>query len=491
MAVLGEAGKGCARGLVAAIAACSGLGLAACAPDLGTKPSIMPTAELAAQKSLAAPERAWPEQTWWQVYKDAQLDALIARALRDSPDLDIAAARIRRADALVGETTGGLFPTLTGSGSYRVTRQSLTQGFPQQFQSFLPRRWRPQVRAGVDLDWQLDFFGEKREDRLAAIAASDAARAQAASARLQLSTSVAAAYADLAGLMARRAIALENRRLRGETFDLVKLRVEQGLENQGASSRSEAEQGLADLTLAGFDRDITLARHRIAALLGAGPDETLELTPTPDLALPTFGAPADLAANLLGRRPDLTAARLNVEAAARRINVARAGYYPNIRLSGSIGYLAQPPSQLDTLRSQTGSFGPAISLPIFNRSELNADYRRSHADYEEAVGRYDSALIQALRETAGVIAEIKALDTQLRFARQAEAAGRKAYDLAFLRYRGGLSTFIDVLTAEDTLVDLRREVSELTTQAFGLDVALVRALGGGYVAATNKDEIDG
>ena len=174
----------------------------------------------------------------------------------------------------------------------------------------------------------------------------------------------------------------------------------EGLENAGAVERARSALATSQGELAALDEALVLARNRIAVLLGAGPDRGLTITRPAPIAREDFGLPANLPAELIGRRPDIIAARLRSEAAASRIKEARAAFYPNINLAGLIGLQALGLDNVFKSGSEFGTVGPAISLPIFDGGSLRGRYRASEADYREAVAQYYCALIQALREIA-------------------------------------------------------------------------------------------
>ena len=184
------------------------LGLAACAPDLGPLPVEKPPETYAAQKSFTAPQSNWPDADWWTVYGDDQLNALVAEGLANAPDLKRAEARLREADATAQQSGASLLPKLTANGSASETRASLNQGFPAQFQSFLPHGFHDQGRVTGDLSYDLDPFGKNRAAFAAATSEADAVRVDLASARLSLSSAIASAYANLVQLTADRAAAL-------------------------------------------------------------------------------------------------------------------------------------------------------------------------------------------------------------------------------------------------------------------------------------------
>jgi NodT family efflux transporter outer membrane factor (OMF) lipoprotein len=200
-------------------------------------------------------------------------------------------------------------------------------------------------------------------------------------------------------------------------------------------------------------------------------------------SIKAFGLPAELQAELLGRRPDIVAARWRAEAAAKRIGAAHAEFYPNINLAAYIGQQALFANLLFRTGSQIGSVGPAITLPIFEGGRLRAQYRGARADYDDAVASYDETLVQALRELADTAASERALGVRLQESRTALAAYEEAYKLIRMRYEGGLANYQSVLLAEDAVLQARVIVADLDARAFTLDVQLVQALGGGYVAS--------
>lgn len=455
------------------------LSVSACAtlPQLGAAPQPKAAASYVAAQSFAAPAADWPSDAWWRAYGDPQLNALIGEALDGAPDLAAAQARSRRADALAQRAGGALRPQVSGEGSVGAAKQSYNNGVPKQI---VPQGWNDVGRAGASLSWDLDLFGRNRALLAAATSEAEAARADAAAARLMLSTAVATAYADLAQLYADRDAAEDALRVRVESETLIGQRFAQGLEMRGALERAHAGRASAEAELAALDEAIGLTRNGIAALLGQGPDRGLAIRRPAPGAIREFGLPENLRADLMGRRPDVVAARLTAEAAGRRIRAARAGFYPNVNLTAFLGMQSLGLDMLAKSGSTVGAVGPAVTLPIFSGGKLEGAYRGARAEYDTAVAAYDQTLTQALREVADAAVSRRALDGRLAKSREAVVASETAYDLARQRYAQGLGTYLDVLTAEDALVANRRAVAALEARAFALDIALIRALGGGY-----------
>jgi len=457
--------------------------LAACAPDLGPAPVIKAADGYATQRSLGAPATAaWPAADWWTAYNDPQLTSLIEEALKGSPDLKVAGARLRQALARSEQAGATLLPTVGAKGSIQSTAVQLNvPGIPSSVGDFLPKDWQPFTQIGLSLDYQVDFFGKNHAAVAAASSQARAAQFEMAAARLQISTGVAAAYADLVRLTADRDAAVEAVRVRGDSLTLVSNRLKNGLENQGQLAQSSAESNISLGDVASLDERIDQARHQLAALVGAGPDRGLDITPNAATVGQPYGLPSNLAADLIGRRPDVAAARLRVEAAADRIKMARADFYPNVSLTGSFMDLSLTPDQIANHNILLAQVGPAVSLPLFQGGRLKGAYRGARGEYDEAVATYDKTVVQALHDVADAVSTQKSLGVQLDYARKASTDSEKAYSLATMRYKGGLSPYVVVLTAESTMVVQRRVVADLQAQTLAANVALVRALGGGFI----------
>ncbi len=461
--------------------------LSACASLPGAKPATQakPVSAYATTRIFDThgdpnPGADWPADGWWRAYNDPQLDALVDEALSGSPTLAQARARVAKAQASLGEARASLFPTLSGEASAVENKQSYNYGIPPLF---VPHGYNDYGKTALDFNYEFDFWGKNRAAVAASVSEAKAAEADAAQARLTLSTAVAAAYADLARLYAERDVAVRSVQSRQETLELVARRVADGLDTRAESKQAEAGPPAARADLAAIDEQITETRNQIAALLGAGPDRGLALNRPAAPALKAFGLPPRLAAGLIGRRPDVTAARWRAEAASKRIGVAQAEFYPDINLAADIGFQALGLRNLFRSGSDIGQVGPALTLPIFEGGRLRANLHGARADYDEAVASYDGTVVQALNDVADAAAGERALSTRLKESRDALAAYEEAYSVARLRYEGGLANFQTVLLAEDSVLAARRTVVDLEARAFTLDIQLIKALGGGYAPA--------
>ncbi len=458
--------------------------LAGCAsvPDLGPKPALRTAGAVAAESSLAGAGDAatWPGQGWWIGYGDAQLTQLIEEGLQGSPDAAAAAARFRRAQGLAQAAGAPLLPSLDATGNVALNKQSYNNGIPAQF---IPKGWQDTGRAALDLSYDPDLWGGNRASFAAATSEAEAARIEQSQAGLMLTTAIAAAYADLARLHADRDVLAAAVEVRTGSQKLVADRVRNGLDTRAEIKQADAAVPLARADLSAADEAIALTRNQIAALIGAGPDRGLAIIRPMLSALRQPGLPAQVTTELIARRPDIAAARARAEAAASRIKAARADFYPAVRLSALVGVQSLGLDNLVKSGSTIGNVGPAISLPIFRGGALAGQYRGARASYDEAVANYDRTVLTAYREVADAVTSQRSTAERLAQSREALADSEEAYAIARKRYEGGLSTYLSVLTSEEKLLQARRAVAALDARMFMLDIALVRALGGGFADA--------
>ena len=421
---------------------------------------------------------SWPDNKWWLRYHDQQLNQLMDEALQDSPSLQAAEARLRNM-AGVAEQIGAIRSIQVGaSASASETKVSYA------YQAYMPpHNWNDYGSVTANFSYDFDFWGKNKASVAAATSDFAAAEAETAAARLMISTSLAQAYAELARLHLNKETAQTAVAIRTKTVELMTNRFNNGLETQGAVKQMQALQANAEAELLAVDESIQLQKNAIAALLGKGPDRGLSIQRPSVQLSDSFGLPENIGINILGHRPDVTAARWRAESAAKRIHVAKAQYYPDVSISGFIGYQAFGLNNLTRTGNDAGSIGPAIYLPLFTGGRLSGQLTSAEATYEEAVANYNSTVTQALHDVADVMTSSKALKARLEKAEEAYQDAKAAYQIADNRYRGGLATYLDVLTAEDAMLNTQRALVNLQSRSFSLDVSLIHALGGGFDAS--------
>lgn len=423
---------------------------------------------------------AWPSDTWWKAFDDPRLDALIDEALSGDGvgPLRQAEARLRGAQAFVRGAQARESASVELNAASRRERYTENYIYPPP----LGGSTYTLNNARLDFAYDLDFWGRNRSSIAAGRSQEQASRADAQAARLAVTTSIARAWFQLQRLGALRDVTLAAIRQRDEVLALARQRFDAGLDTNAELRQAEALLPAARVDLVQIDESIGLVRNQIAVLLGKGPDRGREIGVPHGTGTTVVALPASLPAELLGRRPDLVAARWRVEAARSQIDVAKAQFYPNINLVASAGFLAFGASRFVSAGSRDLSAGAAFTLPIFEGGALRANLAGRDADYDVAVEQYNAVLVDAVRDVADQIVSIESVRGQLDDQALARVKTEQAYDVAVIRYKAGLTTYLTVLNAQTAVLQQQRADAELHARILDLDVALTRALGGGYQA---------
>jgi NodT family efflux transporter outer membrane factor (OMF) lipoprotein len=460
-----------AGALAAALAGCAstrGLETSAEARDAG---SYSLTRSLAGAPLSQA---AFPQQDWWTALGDPQLDALIGEALKGSPSLAAADARLRKAQAQAGLADAGRKPTLGVSAQYAVAE--LPKGLAGDD---LGGHLLHNAVGYLSFDWPLDVWGGKRAEYEAALDQAHATQVEAQAARLSLAANVARGYIALAQAFDAQEVAQREQARSERLLELSKQRVAAGLDNDLSLRNAEAAVASARAQVESAQQQIDALRNALAALVGRDPDRGLDIAKPALLDAPAPALPGVLPSELLGHRPDVVAARWRVEAAGQSVKSAKAKFKPSINLSALAGLVATNFSDLFESDSASGFGGPAISLPIFDGGQLRSNLASHNADYDLAVASYDQTVLDALHQVADAVQSIRSLDAQNGSLQQAHAAAEAALKLADTRYRAGLGTQLDVLNAQRPLLQLEQQLAALRAQRYSAVVDLDRALGGG------------
>ena len=446
--------------------------------DWKPAPKLAPQA-LTADRALAGTQldpTAWPQDGWWHGYGDPQLDALVAQALAGSPSLEIAEARLRAAQGQALAAHAALLPAVAADASVIRQRYPLDALYPAP----LGGSYWNQGQAQLDLSHDLDFWGHNRALAEAARSGVAAADANRAAAQLALSVAVAEAYIQLDLQYALLDVTNENLRQQQTILELTQQRVSAGLENSARVKQSEGQLALIRAAVAYVQANIDLARHQLADLVGAGPDRGLAITRPKLVAPSSIILPSVLPADLLGRRPDVAAARAQVEAALHGVKAAEADFYPNVNLTAFAGFQNVYLSQLFDSPARVFGGGPALSLPVFNRDAIKGALYVQQAQVDESVGEYNQTLLDAVREVADVVTNWQALERETLEQQTALEDAQRSYDLTTDRYRAGLDNYLTVLSSENQVLTAEGLRAELEARRLTYSVDLVRALGGGY-----------
>jgi NodT family efflux transporter outer membrane factor (OMF) lipoprotein len=444
-----------------------------------TAPPSPPLAQ-AAELGAGATPTPWPEARWWSRYGDSALDRLIEQALASQPALHVVQARIRVADAAVHTADAARKPQ--GALGAEATYQRFNENgiYPPPLAG--STRWTADVTASVN--WELDLFGRQRAALDSAIGQWRATQADAQAASVLLAANVAGTYFNLARLVEARAVSIEALQQREQVVSLVRQRITAGLDTQVDLKQAEGLVAQSKVDIESLGESIGRTRHALAELVGGGPQALDALAPALQ-PIASYPVPDSLPADLLGRRADLVAQRWRVEAATRDSAVARAQFYPNVNLTAFVGLSSLGLNRLFDSGSLIYGAGPALHLPIFDAGRLQANLDARRADVDASIEAYNGALLRALREVADELTGLRSIERQQVAQRDATAAANAAYDLAVQRYRAGLGNFLVVLAAQTTVLTQRLADTDLKARHLTSEVALVRALGGGFDAGSD------
>jgi len=463
--------------LTAGTAAIAVLASAVLLMGCATPTAAPPGPALTEARDLGAASTAtpWPDARWWNRYGDATLDRLVEQALASQPALHVVQARIRVADAAVRSAGAARLPQ--GALSATATGQRFSENyiFPPPLAG--STGWTADVQAGVN--WELDLFGRQRAALDSAIGQWRATQADAQAARVLLAANVAGSYFNLARLVEARAVSVEALQQREQVVTLVRQRITAGLDTQVDLKQAEGLVAQSKVEIESLGEAIGRTRHALAELVGGGPQVLDALTPALQ-PIASAAVPDSLPADLLGRRADLVAQRWRVEAATRDTEVARTLFYPNVNLTAFIGLQSLGLNRLFDAGSLVYGAGPALHLPLFEAGRLQANLDARRADVDASIEAYNGALQRALREVADELTSLRSIERQQMAQRDATAAANAAYELAVQRYRAGLGNFLVVLAAQTNVLTQRLADTDLKARHLTSEVALVRALGGGF-----------
>lgn len=429
----------------------------------------------AAKLGLTGQDAAWPATQWWERYGDPQLDALMVEALANSPSMSAAQARLAKANAAVSTARAPLLPRV--DANYALTREHLSKDYI--YPAPLGGSVVSDNRLALDFSYELDFWGKNRSRLQSAVSQQEAAAADAQAARNLLASATVRAYLNLQNAFAQRDVLNRVLAQRAEVLSLTQGRYSAGLDTQVEVKQAESSLAAGKVELTQTETTLAQLRNQVAALAGAGPQRGQALAPVA-LSAPAGGVPASVPLDLLGHRPDVTAARWRAEAARHAIDSAKAEFYPNVNLVAFAGFQAMGTGNLLGADARMAGFGPAITLPIFHGGELNANLAGRRADADLAVSDYNQTVLDAVHQVADALDGLRLLDQEKAQQRQAREAIDAAYDLAVKRYKAGMGNYITVLVAQTGVLTQARLDTDLRIRAYQLDANLATALGGGY-----------
>jgi len=434
------------------------------------------TRTVTAQPPIRLTAQSVGDLAWLDLLRDSTLTRLVGVALRQNRDLAAARARIQVYRAQAGIALSPLFPGVTLNGSESKNQVAFGSAGVLEY---------PAYRATADLAWELDLWGRTRRGMEAAGADLAAQRAAERGTVLSLVGDVATGYLQLLELDQEHAVAAQTLASRQATLELARERYGRGLISELDVRQFEAQVAVPAARLAQVEQARTRGEHALNVLLGEGP-ASIPRGGSLATAARSIAVPDSVPAALLSRRPDVAAAERAYAAATARIGVAEASRLPTFSIVGSYGTQALNPGGMFTDPFKVYQILGGVSLPIFTGGRLEAAARAAHAAAEQARGHYEQTVLVALAEAGDALSGVRAA-RDVAAAQQTQAmALRRALELAELRYRTGISNYLEVLDAERSLFDAELAASQAELQQLTAAIQLYKALGGGWPGPSAK-----
>ena len=432
---------------------------------------------------VAAPKDSLPKEAWWEIFNDAELNDYQQQLLKANQSLEAARDNLDQARALAQVASAGYFPTLSTDPSVSRNRYSANR-------PLAPPPPVPVTQSTYQipflLNYEPDLFGRVRRNLEASNAALQSTAADLYNARLVLTAELAADYFSLRELDAEMQVVQESVDIQKKGLQLVESRHTGGV----ASGLDLAQQQtLLDSTVTQFylvQQQRAQFEHAIAVLTG-NPASTFNVLVRPLKAEPPpvpLGVPSDL----LERRPDVASAERQMAYENALVGVATAAFYPQLTISGGGGFQSTTLSNLITAPNAIWSLGADVLQPIFQGGRNRANLEASKSAYEATVANYRQAVLIAFQQVEDGLSGLNALSQASASQSKAVADAQRALQLANNRYTGGVTSYLDVITAQAALLSNQRLETQIRGQQLVTSVYLVKALGGGWAASQIQNE---
>jgi multidrug efflux system outer membrane protein len=417
--------------------------------------------------TVAAPADAQPRGTWWKAFGDPVLDDLIARAEARNDRIQIAAARLAQAKALLRSADAERMPQVgVGAGAVRGTDPS-TGTRPSTLLS-----------AGANLSYEIDVFGRLARASDAAALDAQARDALLHSAHLLVQADVAQTYFALRALDAENAILRDTVAAYRDTLRLTERRYQAGDVSELDVARVRSEAASTESDALAVQRQRSLLEHALAVLVGEAASSFTMPGGEWSTALPVV--PAGVPGSVLARRPDVAAAQRQLQAAQARVGVAQAAWFPSVQLTAAGGYASPELSDLFKWSARAWSVGALLSLPVFDGGRRDAGVQSARAEMDAALASYREQVLVAFKDVEDELSSLRLLGEQAQAQGTAVDSASRATALSASRYRNGMISQLDLLDAQRSELRNRRQAVQVRAAQYQATVGLIRALGGGW-----------
>ena len=422
---------------------------------------------------------------WWQLYRDPELDGLIAVAQESNQNIRVAVARVDEARALARVAGSYLVPTIGANPSFSHARYSANRVSTTTGKKVTAGATVNDWLIPIDLSYEIDVWGRVRRSFESARATAAATADDVGVVRLTVETDVARFYYTLRALDAQAQILTDTVTAYAEQVRLLSAQLRAGLVSAIVVHQAQAQLQATQAQLRDVQRARADQEHALAILCGRpAPSFAVAAKPLHESAPPAV--PPGLPAQLLTRRPDVAEAEQNVRAANALIGVATAEFYPRFTLTSAAGFESADVSTLFEWQSRVASILPSISIPIFQGGRLRANLAASRARYEQTVATYVNQVLIAYGDVEDALTDLHALSDEVARLRDAVGASQEYLRLAQVQYRQGLVDYLLVIDAERTLLANRLSLAQAVNLQMGSSIHVVKALGGGWSPAEDR-----
>jgi multidrug efflux system outer membrane protein len=413
---------------------------------------------------------------WFELFKDSQLQELVRIALVQNYDLRSAVARVDAARANLGITRADQFPNIAASGEITTLRNSTSGAFP------LPQSVQSRTFGGVALNllsFEVDIWGRLRRATEAARADLLASEENRKAVITTLVSDVASTYFNLIELDSELEIARRTLTSREGSLELIRVRRQGGVATLLELRQGEQLVYTAEQAIPNIEQLVEVTENQLSLLLGRSPGAITRGRSLTDQEQPP-AVPPGLPSSLLERRPDIRAAEQNLVAANAIIGVAKAAYFPQISLTGFLGFQSNQLSSLFTGPTKTWQFVPQLTQPIFTAGRIGSNVRLAQAQQEAALVQYEKVIQTAFVEVSDALIQYRKVREVRAKQEQLVTTLQDRSSLAYMRYRGGVDTLLNALDADRDLFDAELALAQTRRNELLVLVQLYRALGGGW-----------
>jgi NodT family efflux transporter outer membrane factor (OMF) lipoprotein len=423
---------------------------------------------------FARPNDAVIRGKWWEMFNDAQLNTLEEQLNTANQNIALADANFRAARALVKESRSQYFPTITTSPSIIASRQSAAS----THSNVSPGRQSVNYTLPFDATWEPDFWGRIRNTVVASASEAQASAADLQNVRLSVEAELAFDYYQLRSLDTEKRLLDTTIAAYQQQLELTRVRFQTGIASD--EDVAQAETQLKTTEAQATDLGIARAQfeHAIAVLTGQPPSTFSVAESSSDTQPPAV--PVGLPSQLLERRPDIAAAERRVAESNAEIGVTKAAFYPSLTLGATAGLESTSIASWFTWPARFFSLGPTLSQTLFDKGRRKAATEAARAQYDATVAGYRQTVLTAFQEVEDNLAALRIVSRELDEQNEAVAASQRALTLSTERYKSGIDSYLNVITAQTTLLNNQRTAVNLQMQQMTASVELIKALGGGW-----------